>query len=183
MSTFYLDFENGNDASDGSSWANAWKTITTGATNARIAPGDIIRIAKSPAPSSVGNGTWTGTSIAATKSITSSTNATPIVITKASHGYVNGDIIQVYGHTTNNTANGIWKVANKTDNTLELEGSVGVGVGGATGTMQLVTSKVVQLASAQTKNICACEKIWTSGGADTTPTVVTNGDILVGKRC
>jgi len=61
-SIFYLDYVNGNDANDGSSWANAWKTITNGATAARIAPGDIIRIAKSPAPTSIGNATWTNLS-------------------------------------------------------------------------------------------------------------------------
>ena len=58
--TFYLDYENGADANDGSTWALAWKTITSGATAARIAPGDIIRIAKSPAPASLGTtGIWT----------------------------------------------------------------------------------------------------------------------------
>jgi len=62
MPTYYLDYVNGNDANDGSDWANAWKTITLGATAARIAPGDIIRIAKSPAPSSIGNAEWTNLS-------------------------------------------------------------------------------------------------------------------------
>ena len=61
-SIFYLDYENGNDSNDGSTWALAWKTITSGATAARIAPGDIIRIAKSPAPTSIGNATWTNLS-------------------------------------------------------------------------------------------------------------------------
>lgn len=60
MAIFYLDYVNGNDANDGSSWALAWKTITSGATAARIAAGDIIRIAKSPDPTSLGiNATWT----------------------------------------------------------------------------------------------------------------------------
>jgi len=59
MATFYLDFENGNDASAGTSWATAWKTITNGATAARIAPGDEIRMAKSPNSVSIGNATWT----------------------------------------------------------------------------------------------------------------------------
>lgn len=62
MSIFYLDYENGDDSNNGSSWANAWKTITSGATAARIAPGDVIRIAKSPAPTSIGNATWTNLS-------------------------------------------------------------------------------------------------------------------------
>ncbi len=60
--TFYLDYENGDDVNDGLTWALAWKTITNGATAARIAPGDVIRIAKSPAPTSIGNGTWTNLS-------------------------------------------------------------------------------------------------------------------------
>lgn len=60
MTTFYLDYVNGNDANDGSSWALAWKTVTSGATAARIAPGDIIRIAKSPDPTSLGQtALWT----------------------------------------------------------------------------------------------------------------------------
>ncbi len=41
----------------------AWKTITSGATAARIAPGDIIRIAKSPDPTSLGmTASWTNLS-------------------------------------------------------------------------------------------------------------------------
>ncbi|MEX2052748.1 MAG: hypothetical protein WD898_00810, partial [Candidatus Paceibacterota bacterium] len=63
MATFYLDYELGSDAGTGADWANAWKTITSGATAARIAPGDIIRIAKSPAPASLGTtGVWTNLS-------------------------------------------------------------------------------------------------------------------------
>lgn len=58
MPTYYLDYENGDDANDGSDWANAWKTITNGPTAARIAPGDVIRIAKSPDPTAIGNATW-----------------------------------------------------------------------------------------------------------------------------
>ena len=44
------------------------------------------------------------------KTITSSTDANPIVITKASHGLATGDLILIYGHTTNIAANGIRKV-------------------------------------------------------------------------
>ena len=70
MTTFYLDPVNGNDAADGSTFAlgglptvGPWKTITAGATAARIAPGDVIRIAKSPAPTSLGQtALWTNLS-------------------------------------------------------------------------------------------------------------------------
>lgn len=46
----------------GGNWADAWKTTTSGATAARIAPGDTIRIAKSADPTSIGNATWTNNS-------------------------------------------------------------------------------------------------------------------------
>ena len=159
----------------------AWYSFTNGAIAARIAPGDTIRCKKCDDPHSVGDGIWTSTTntgggFPATQSITSSTDATPIVITKNSHGYVNGDIVQIVGHTTNTNANGIWKVANKATNTFELEDSTatGGGAGGATGTIQKINSKVVQLATAQTKTLTRCEKNWTANGTgDATVSLVT----------
>jgi hypothetical protein len=60
MATFYLDNEGGNDANAGTSFALRWKTLGLGATAARIAPGDTIRIMASPDPTSLGiNATWT----------------------------------------------------------------------------------------------------------------------------
>jgi hypothetical protein len=59
MATFYLDPVGGNDANAGTSYALRWKTFTTGATAARIAPGDTIRIMASPLPTSIGSCTWT----------------------------------------------------------------------------------------------------------------------------
>lgn len=66
MATFYLDYAVGNDANAGSAFGagTAWKTLTLGATAARIAPGDIIKIAKSPAPTSLGmTALWTNQSL------------------------------------------------------------------------------------------------------------------------
>lgn len=74
MATFYLDFVNGNDANAGTSWATAWKTITNGATAARIAPNDTIRIAKSADPTSIGNATWTNQSATVTLSTAKTAN-------------------------------------------------------------------------------------------------------------
>lgn len=57
---FYMSYEQGNDSNNGSTWALAWKTITSGATSARIASGDVIRIEKSSDPTSLGiNATFT----------------------------------------------------------------------------------------------------------------------------
>jgi hypothetical protein len=46
----------------GSSKSDAWKTFVTGATSARHAAGDTIRIMASPDPTLVGNATWTNAS-------------------------------------------------------------------------------------------------------------------------
>lgn len=63
MAIFYLDYVNGNDANNGTSWALAWKTGTTGATAIRLTAGDIIRIAKSPDTTSLGmTATWNNNS-------------------------------------------------------------------------------------------------------------------------
>jgi hypothetical protein len=60
MPTLYVDFEGGNDANDGTSYANRVKTITSGITAARVAPGDTVRIMGSLAPTSLGQAaTWT----------------------------------------------------------------------------------------------------------------------------
>ncbi|HYJ46053.1 MAG TPA: hypothetical protein VEV81_05510 [Pyrinomonadaceae bacterium] len=64
------------------------------------------------------------------KLITGATNATPIVITAAGHGYSNGDIVAIYGVLGNTAANGIFKVANVTTNTFELQTRAGANVSG-----------------------------------------------------
>lgn len=61
------------------------------------------------------------------QNITDATNATPIVVTCAGHGYSNGDWVVVTGVLGNLAANGTWQVANVTANTFELAGSVGDG--------------------------------------------------------
>jgi hypothetical protein len=68
MATFYLDYELGNDANNGSAFGagTAWKTLTLGATAAKIAPGDIIKIAKSPAPTALAGTTATWTNLSRT---------------------------------------------------------------------------------------------------------------------
>lgn len=163
MATFYLDYEGGNDANDGTSFANRWKTITNGATAARIAPGDTIRIMKSPDPTSIGSATWTGGGRQAAVNIASSTNATPIVITtSADHGLTAGDYVSIASHTTNTNANGIWKVGTVSSSTvfqiLQIDGTntTGNGVGGASGNSTKVTNCIVKLASPVTKNIALC---------------------------
>lgn len=66
-------------------------------------------------------------SFATTITLTSATNASPIVVTSASHGLANGDTVTVQGATGNSAANGTWTVANSSANTFELQGSAGNG--------------------------------------------------------
>jgi len=74
--------------------------------------------------------------------IQSSTNATPIQIQSVSaHNLTTGDRVAISGHNVNTSANGIWAIT-KVDNThFTLQtwsgaNSVGVGVGGNTGSFQ-----------------------------------------------
>ncbi len=73
-------------------------------------------------------------------SISSSTNATPIVVTVSGHRFSNGDKVLIQAHTINSNANGVWIIANVATNIFELSGSSGNGIGGATGTVCNLTS-------------------------------------------
>lgn len=75
-----------------------------------------------------------------TASISSSTNASPIVLTTAAHGITSGtfEVVTVASHTTNTNANGVWLAYAGGTTSLTLCGSTGVGVGGATGTVSKV---------------------------------------------
>jgi len=180
--TYYIDFEGGNDALLGTPFALRWKTITNGATAARIAPGDEIRIMASPDPTSIGSATWTGGGRPASVNIASSTNATPIVITTSgSHGLVTGDYVVVTGHNTNTNANGVWKVGTTPTSTtfqiLQIDGSntTGNGIGGATGNITEANNLVVKTASPLVKNIALCgglgqKPTWTASLNATTAT-------------
>jgi hypothetical protein len=51
---YYIDPVNGNDANDGLSWDTPWRTMTFGATQPRLIPGDFIKLAKTSDPVSIG---------------------------------------------------------------------------------------------------------------------------------
>ncbi len=77
--------------------------------------------------------------------ITSSTNASPSVVTIAAHGLSTDDLVFVINHATNTNLNGVRKVVAIDANTFSLTDLAGAavngnGVGGATGTVQRVAS-------------------------------------------
>lgn len=63
-------------------------------------------------------------------SITSTSSADPIVVTKVAHGKSDGDLISISGITGNTNANGLRIVANKNDDDFELTDLLGVNVEG-----------------------------------------------------
>ena len=182
MVTYYIDFEGGNDASAGTSFATRWKTITNGATAARIAPGDTIRIMASPDPTSIGSATWTGGGRPASVAIQSSTNTTPITIqTIADHNLVVGDYVSITGHTTNTNANGVWKVSVVTNvqnfSIVQINGTNTTGNGvGAAGNVTNVNNCMVKTTSALVQNIALC------GGLGQKPQWVTSTNVTTSQN-
>ena len=59
------------------------------------------------------------------RTITNATNATPIVVTSASHGLTTGDVITVEGVVGNTNANAEWVVTKIDANSFSLDGSAG----------------------------------------------------------
>lgn len=161
-----------------------WKTLTNGATSTRIATDDTVRIMSSPDPTSIGSGTWVGSKTQATVAISSSTNASPIVITTSSTmsslGISNGDTITITGHTTNTNANGTWEVSNVSGSTCSLVGSSGNGIGGATGVLRKASNQRVLLSSSPIINIASHgnrgngRTAWTAQTADITTSLNTS---------
>jgi hypothetical protein len=133
-----------------------WKGITNGATAVRTVPGDTVRMMGSPAPTSLGQaGVWTSQALQATKATTGATNAAPISITCAAHGYSTGDTVVVTGVGGNGAANGTWEITNTGINTFTLNGSTGSGTYSSGGTARLRNNTRVMLTSAVTQNIAS----------------------------
>lgn len=115
MTIFYINPINGSDAAAGTSWGTAWKTFASGPTAARIAPGDEMRIAKSPDPTTVGTATWTNRKIG--NSITFDTAPTKVIDTMES-----GFVTMGAGSTVTNaqaTAFMMWGTTPGTGSTMQ----------------------------------------------------------------
>jgi hypothetical protein len=80
--------------------------------------------------------------------ITGATNASPIAVTVASHGFSTGDVVAVSGVAGNTAANGVWTVTKTGANTFTLNGSIGNGAYSGSGA--IATSAGVLVAGAFT---------------------------------
>lgn len=96
--------------------------------------------------------------------ITASTNASPISLNVVAHGLVTGDKAVIGEHLVNTPANGTWTITRTDANNFTLNGSVGIGVGGATGYLWPSSMR------AGSYNIRVCRKnTLTSGFSNPTP--------------
>lgn len=83
------------------------------------------------------------------QAVTSSTDATPIVVTKASHGYSTGDRVIINGHTTNVAANGLYKITVLSSSTFSLQDVLtgadiaGTGAGAGSSGVMALAPKIV----------------------------------------
>ncbi len=153
-----------------------WKSLTTGATAVRTMPGDTIRIMGSPEPTSLGQtAVWTSGQLQDAKNLTGATNATPISISCAAHGYSTGDTVVITGVTGNTNANGTWEITSTGANTFTLNGSTGNGTGSG-GTARVRNNTRVMLSTPVTQTV-ACtgpgRTAWTAANANVS-TVLTN---------
>lgn len=101
------------------------------------------------------------------RAIDSSTNASPIVVTDASHGLVTGDKVTIISHATNTAANGTWTVTRVDANSFSLDDSTGNGIGGGTGSWAKVKTPHVFVQDAESISIT----IDTDGGGDAAMTL------------
>lgn len=102
--------------------------------------------------------------------ITSSTDATPVVVTATAHGLKTGQRVLIQGHATNIAANGIFQVGVVTANTFQLLDEItgvsvaGSGAGSGSGGICMLAPQIAHLGDF--KN--AVLQIGTSGGATVT---------------
>jgi len=81
--------------------------------------------------------------------VTSSTDATPIVVTATSHGFSTGDLVIINGHSTNIAANGIFKIVKVNANSFQLidkytgENIAGTGGGAGSGGVVCIAPKIL----------------------------------------
>lgn len=103
--------------------------------------------------------------------ITSSTDATPIVVTATAHGFVTGDRVLIIGHTTNIAANGIYKVTKLTADTFslqdELTGANAAGTGAGAGASGIAVKAPPVINVEQFRNII----LQTNTGGTATTTI------------
>ena len=189
MTTYYFDFNGGNDANDGLSFANRKKSFNglisdnDNGADFNDNAGNEYRIMGMPAVDTGVNATWTkggwgshdenGNTIS-TKNIENATATSPIEITVNNHGYSTGDVINIRNVRLAG-ANGIWFITVTGTNTFTLNNSVGTGTYSSTNDKALKCNHKVIKVNTGCKRIALC-----SGTTQTSDNSYNNTNNLFG---
>lgn len=105
----------------------------------------------------------------APKAITGATNATPISVTIANHGFSTNDVIVISGVGGNTAANGVWTITVTGANAFTLNGSVGSGA---------YTTGGLAVKSVELTRVVRCKVNGTPGATAVSVTIDTVTDYL-----
>lgn len=158
----------------------AWKTISGGALAARIAQADINNISKTTNPTSIGNGKWTLNTLAAGgfdtgKNVSATANASgQIRVTTTTHGFSDGDVVQMLSVGGTVEANGAWVISLVSTTQFDLVGSVYTNAWTSGGTAQRINSKAIVLTTAGQMNVDRCMINWSNGATGVSSIVTTD---------
>lgn len=114
------------------------------------------------------------------RTVTLATNASPIVITSASHGFLTGSLIYISGVVGNTSANGKWVVTKIDNDTFSLNNSVGNGTYTSGGSIYLLPNVDEGLAPKKYVDINASRVITQIGTCSTASATTEKAVILSG---
>lgn len=196
MAIHYIDFNGGNDANDGSSFANRKKTFhglisdhDRGSNSTQTSLiGDEFRVKETPIVNTGVNATWTSGGVDdynadgsanTTKYISTVSGGSPIqVTTNGTHDFVTGDVVAVYNVKGVNSAIGTWIVTVVDSTNFTLNNSNGYGdtfvAWGSNPRCFKVTHKAIKVNT-------ACKGLFQSSGtSSTSDNAYNNSNNLMG---
>lgn len=155
MAVYYVDLENGNDALNGTSYANRKKTIAS-ALSASTTNFDEIRVMGNESPTLLGNATWTSDQIETEVTITSVDVSNPyarITLSGTVSHWDAGDWVRIRNSNSWNNGtgssllNGLWRISSKISSTQfeldECDTSGATSGGSGNGTALNTTASIV----------------------------------------
>lgn len=168
MTVYYLDFKDGNDSNDGTSFANRKKTIQSFGSSPT--GGDEIRVAGQPSTlvdtnAKIINGL--GDAVYSSNNncdITYNTSTGETSLRRTGHGLVTGEWVGLWNNTQFSTArdrvNGYWRVTVVDSNNFKIDGYTPPDNSQSSGTcyMRYYKTQVIELSSAVTKDVASCNQ-------------------------
>ena len=161
MTVYYLDFKDGNDSNDGTSFANRKKTIQSfGSTPTG---GDEIRIAGQPSTLVDANAKINNCSgdvyVQHSISFTFSTTTGETTCYVSNHGMQTGDLIRIWNNSSHSTEderpNGVWQVTVTDTSNFKLDNYTAPATGSGSGYFRYLKGGTIELTNAVVKNV-AC---------------------------